>query len=514
MRDRPFRTPRAPKLDWPGGIVPDWAKPQGGAGKRRRKAGKGAGKRERLQKVMAQSGHGSRRNIEILIAQGHVTINGELAKLGDLVGPGDRVKLDGKLISLRFGSQLPRVLLYHKPEGEICTRDDPEGRPTVFARLPKVNNARWVSIGRLDFNTSGLLIFTTNGELANRLMHPRYEVEREYAVRLMGELSQEQSRLLTGEGVEIDGEHCRFDRLVDRGGEGSNHWYHVVLREGKNREVRRMFEALGVMVTRLMRVRYGPVELPRFLKRGMMRDLPEADVVRLMDFCGMNEQPAEVAEEDEEAFMPGNVASERDVAPAEEEEFDDEEELQPAFLMEGYKPDGPEIDEEDDDRQPDFDRLPGFDRATGTMGLPKGHRGYAPPAGAVDGNVPLGKKRRAKRRGAKPGAPGQAAGHGNFAAKGVARGPLGKGPARGKKRPFAKGPHPSAKPQAGAAGPTSGDAATAGAEAGQQPAFRPEGGKPPGRAGRRRRNRNRNRNRGSSGGPPTPSGGDAGGLPA
>ena len=169
---------------------------------------------------MAQSGHGSRRNIEILIAQGHITINGQVAKLGDLVGPGDRVKLDGKLISLRFGTQLPRVLLYHKPEGEICTRDDPEGRPTVFAKLPKVNNARWVSIGRLDFNTSGLLIFTTNGELANHLMHPRYEIEREYAVRLMGELTTDQVLLLTGEGVDIDGENCKFVRLVDRGGEG------------------------------------------------------------------------------------------------------------------------------------------------------------------------------------------------------------------------------------------------------------------------------------------------------
>jgi 23S rRNA pseudouridine2605 synthase len=521
MRDRPFRAPRAPKLDWPGGIVPEWAKPQAGAGKRFGKGGKGrggkaGGKRERLQKVMAQSGHGSRRNLEILIAQGHVSINGTVAKLGDLVGPGDRVKLDGKLISLRFGSQLPRVLLYHKPEGEICTRDDPEGRPTVFAKLPKVNNARWVSIGRLDFNTSGLLIFTTNGDLANHLMHPRYEVEREYAVRLMGELSQDQVRLLTGEGVEIDGERCKFDRLVDRGGEGSNHWYHVVLKEGKNREVRRMFEAAGIMVTRLMRVRYGPVELPRFLKRGMMRDMLEADVVKLMDFCGMNEQPAgggEEAEEDEDAYAPGNVASAEDLAPP-EDEFEDEDDTQPAFLMEGYNPDGPEIIEEDDDRQPDFERLPGFNRATGTMGLPAGHRGYPPlhgqPQGAGQGQ---GKRRRGKKRGAKPGMPGQPAGPGPFAKKGPGRGPQGAGQVPGKKRPFGKG-----KPFAGKgprpAGQGQGAAVAQGPADGGPPApqaLRAEGGPVPGKQGRRRRSRNRNRTP-RAGGPQIPSGGEGGGT--
>src|SRR5213078_3342605 len=158
---------------WPGGIVPEWARPQGNPNKRFRKkergnrdgggGGGGASKRERLQKVMAQSGHGSRRNIEILIAQGHLTINGQVAKLGDSVGPGDKVKLDGEIIKLRFGEQLPRVLLYHKQTGEIVTRDDPEKRPTVFDRLPKVQGGRWVSVGRLDFNTEGLLIFTTDG---------------------------------------------------------------------------------------------------------------------------------------------------------------------------------------------------------------------------------------------------------------------------------------------------------------------------------------------------------------
>jgi 23S rRNA pseudouridine2605 synthase len=291
MRDRPHPNHR---LEWPGGIVPEWAKPQQNPNKRRgkgggdRNGGSSPSKRERLQKVMAQSGHGSRRNIEILIAQGHITINGHVAKLGDAVGPGDKVKLDGEPIRLRFGEALPRVLMYHKPEGEIVTRDDPEGRATVFEKLPKVNGGRWVSVGRLDLNTGGLLIFTTNGELANRLTHPRFEVEREYAVRLLGELTEEQKeKLLTG--VDIEGEACKFDSIEDRGGEGANHWYHVVLREGKNREVRKMCETVGLAVSRLMRVRFGAVELPSFLKRGMMKEMDETQVQELLNFAGMNE---------------------------------------------------------------------------------------------------------------------------------------------------------------------------------------------------------------------------------
>jgi len=316
MRDRPHPNH---KLEWPGGVVPEWAKPQHNANKRRGK-GKGPGgaerqggsspsKRERLQKVMAQSGHGSRRNIEILIAQGHITINGQVAKLGDSVGPGDKVKLDGKLLGLRFGEPLPRVLLYHKTTGEIVSRDDPEKRPTVFDKLPKVNGGRWVSVGRLDFNTEGLLIFTTNGELANRLTHPRFEVEREYAVRIMGELTEEQKAKLLS-GVEIDGESCKFDSIDDRGGEGANHWYHVVLREGKNREVRRMMEAVGLMVSRLMRVRFGSVELPSHIKRGMMREMEEEQIQDLLQFAGMVEAPkAPGAEEEVEEDEFDNIGN-------------------------------------------------------------------------------------------------------------------------------------------------------------------------------------------------------------
>lgn len=503
MRDRPHRTPRTPRLEWPGGIVPEWAKAPAGA-PRRGKGGKGprggkeGGKRERLQKVMAQSGHGSRRNIEILIAQGHVTINGQVAKLGDLVGPGDRVKLDGKLINLRYGSQLPRVLLYHKPEGEICTRDDPEGRPTVFAKLPKVNNARWVSIGRLDFNTSGLLIFTTNGELANRLMHPRYEIEREYAVRLMGELTPEQVQRLTGEGIDIDGEKCAFLRLVDKGGEGANHWYHVVLKEGKNREVRRMFEAVGLMVSRLMRVRYGPVELPSFLKRGMVRDMAEPDVVKLMEFAGMNEAPGEAGDaEDEDDYSPGNVAPPGEKAAPQEEDWDEaEDELQPAHLLEGWKPQEPEIVEDDDDRQPDFDRLPGFNRATGTMGLPAGHRGtHARGPGQPPGQGQ--KKSRGRKRKAKGASPGNVA-PGPFAPRGPAPEPgQGQGQGRGKHRRRGKG---QGKGHAQGQGQQQGQAQGPAQPQGPGPG---EAAKP----GRGRRHRGRNRNRGAGGERP-PAGGE------
>jgi len=311
MRDRPH--PQH-KLEWPGGVVPEWAKPQQrmhkrrGKGKDERNGGSSPGKRERLQKVMAQSGHGSRRNIEILIAQGHITINGQVAKLGDSVGPGDKVKLDGHLINLRFGDPLPRVLVYHKTAGEIVTRDDPQKRPTVFDRLPKVNGARWVSVGRLDFNTEGLLIFTTNGELANRLTHPRFEVEREYAVRLLGELTEEARQKLLA-GVDIDGESCKFDSIEDRGGEGANHWYHVILREGKNREVRRMMEAVGLTVSRLMRVRFGCVELPGHVKRGQMKEMDEEQVQNLLNFAGMNEPPPAASADEEVEDEMDNIGN-------------------------------------------------------------------------------------------------------------------------------------------------------------------------------------------------------------
>jgi 23S rRNA pseudouridine2605 synthase len=183
------------------------------------------------------------------------------------------VAVDGRPVRLRRG-EAARVLLYHKSTGEIVSRDDPEGRPEVFEKLPRLRGAKWVAVGRLDFNTSGLLIFTTSGELANRLMHPRHRIEREYAVRLLGELTEEQMQALRA-GVQLEDGPAHLDSIEDAGGQGSNHWYNVVLSEGRNREVRRLFEALNLTVSRLMRVRFGPIELPSYLKRGQMRELDE-----------------------------------------------------------------------------------------------------------------------------------------------------------------------------------------------------------------------------------------------
>lgn len=236
---------------------------------------------ERLQKVLARLGVGSRREVEEWVAQGRVTVNDAPAEPGCKIGPGDRVKLNGKLIPLRFtAGRAPRVLIYHKPEGEIVSRDDPQGRPSVFDRLPLLRKGRWIAVGRLDFNTSGLLLFTNDGTLANRLMHPRYELEREYAVRLLGALSDEQIASLTT-GIQLEDGVARFTSLTDQGGEGVNHWYKVTLSEGRNREVRRMFEAVGLTVSRLMRVRYGPVMLSSRLKRGMWMEMPEEEACAL-----------------------------------------------------------------------------------------------------------------------------------------------------------------------------------------------------------------------------------------
>lgn len=236
---------------------------------------------QRLHKLLAEAGYGSRRELEEWIIAGRISVNGLPAGVGQKIGPGDRIKINGKLVNIRFTERAPRVLMYHKPEGEIVSRDDPEGRPTVFERLPVLNRGRWIAIGRLDFNTSGLLLFTSNGELANRMMHPRYELEREYAVRVIGELTEEQQATLTT-GVALEDGEARFNSLHDGGGEGSNHWYRVTISEGRNREVRRMFEAVGLTVSRLMRVRYGPVQLPRQLKRGAWAEMSDADVRALM----------------------------------------------------------------------------------------------------------------------------------------------------------------------------------------------------------------------------------------
>jgi 23S rRNA pseudouridine2605 synthase len=243
---------------------------------------------QRLHKVLATCGFGSRRGMEEMILAGRITVNRMPAEIGQKVGPGDEVRINGDLVKVRFAEPRARVLVYHKPVGEIVTRDDPEGRTTVFEKLPSIGNGKWISVGRLDYNTEGLLLFTNSGELANRLMHPRYEVEREYAVRVMGRLTDEQQQKLTT-GVELDDGTARCDVVEDGGGDedASNHWYRVVLREGRNREVRRLFEALPVMVSRLIRTRYGAVAMPKSVKRGDVMELDPAAVGALLESAGL-----------------------------------------------------------------------------------------------------------------------------------------------------------------------------------------------------------------------------------
>lgn len=241
---------------------------------------------EKLQKVLARAGYGSRREIETWIAAGRISINGRVATVGDRVGAEDRLRLDGRPLRLEEGFPRRRVLAYHKPVGEVTTRSDPDGRPTVFASLPRLRSGRWVPIGRLDLNTAGLLLFTTDGELAHRLMHPSSEIEREYAVRVLGAVDPEVLARLT-EGVELEDGPARFETVIDAGGSGANHWYHVVLKEGRKREVRRLWASQGVTVSRLLRVRYGPVRLERALRPGRFRDLGEAELGALLQAAGM-----------------------------------------------------------------------------------------------------------------------------------------------------------------------------------------------------------------------------------
>jgi len=253
---------------------------------------------EKIQKVLAQAGVGSRRAMEEWIAAGRVTVNGEPATLGMRVVEGDVLRADNRTVHVKSAAEqdFPRVLLYHKQEGEIVSRDDPEKRVSVFEKLPKLRGMKWIAIGRLDYNTCGLLIFTTSGELANRLMHPRFEIEREYAVRVQGVMSPEQMRQVTKEGIALEDGLVRFEKLTDEGGEGFNHWYRLMLKEGRNRVVRRTFEALGLTVSRLMRVRFGIINLPPSIKRGKMAELGTGEVGMILDWVGLSAQAIEIKE--------------------------------------------------------------------------------------------------------------------------------------------------------------------------------------------------------------------------
>ena len=248
---------------------------------------------ERIQKFLAGQGAGSRREIDGLLQQGRISVNGKTAKPGDRVSGREKIAIDGKLLRLQRHPGRPKLLMYHKPVGEICTRADAGGRPDVFSQLPQLQQGRWVSIGRLDINTSGLLLFTSDGALANRLMHPSFEVEREYAVRVHGEVNPEMLQRLR-DGVELDDGPAHFDTIVDAGGAGSNHWYHVTLKEGRNREVRRLWESQGVEVSRLLRVRYEQFKLPKWLKPGKYRFFDVEAVNRLYQRVGLEAAPAQL----------------------------------------------------------------------------------------------------------------------------------------------------------------------------------------------------------------------------
>lgn len=245
---------------------------------------------DKLQKLLAHAGHGSRREIETWIADGRITVNGKRAKLGDRASAIDRILVDGKLIHLTSkASEYIKALVYHKPEGEICTRKDPKGRPTIFENLPAIPNGRWVSVGRLDINTSGLIILTNSGELANRLMHPSTGLEREYMVRIRGQANADTLTKLTQTGVDIDGRPARFESVLpaDMAEQGTNHWYRVIIKEGRYREVRRMWDAVGHTVSRLKRIRYGTIKLTREVKRGQHAKIAPMQLEKLVTSVGI-----------------------------------------------------------------------------------------------------------------------------------------------------------------------------------------------------------------------------------
>ncbi len=241
---------------------------------------------ERIQKVLANAGHGSRRQIEAWIKEGKITVNGKLAILGQTIDHTDRISIDSRSIRLHFprNDKKPeaKFIAYYKPVGEVCTRKDEKGRVTVFSKLPRLRNSRWINIGRLDINTTGLLLFTTDGDLANKLMHPSSQIEREYAVRVLGQATKEQLQAMRA-GVELEDGMAQFTDIVDSGGEGANHWYHVVVMEGRNREVRRLWESQGLKVSRLIRTRFGPYILPRRKRPGQNWRLEDKDIVALQN---------------------------------------------------------------------------------------------------------------------------------------------------------------------------------------------------------------------------------------
>jgi 23S rRNA pseudouridine2605 synthase len=461
----------------------------------------------KLHKVLADAGIGSRREMEELIVAGRVSVNGQPAHIGQRIAPTDQIRVNGKPLNRRVQQrQAPKVLLYHKPPGEICSRDDPGQRSTVFERLPRLKGARWVAVGRLDYNTEGLLVFTTSGEIANRLMHPRYGWEREYAVRILGRIDDEvRTKLLAG--VELEDGPAAFSALDDVGGDGANHWYRVVISEGRNREVRRIFEALGLTVSRLVRIRFGPIGLPRGLARGRWVELGEADahaLAALLKQAGGGESPrrpvgadagADPAAEDAMQAEAGDDAD-RGGLPAAAETTDaavvahaaardddddelDDDERQPAFLAHDDPPARGRgraggVDRDDDEWQPTSAdaHLSGILRAVrkSTRDQRFGAGSGAGQPGLPAAPKPPGQGRRGRKRGGPQGGgarfgagagssgfPGGGFGNGhpNAGAKaggGRRGGPPGSGAQGGNRGPGGRGPGPAAGPRGAGGG--------------------------------------------------------------
>ncbi len=300
----------------------------------------------KLHKVLAEAGLGSRRDMEDLIMSGRVSVNGEPAHIGQRILATDHVRINGKLIQRRVSKKPPRVLVYHKPAGEIVSHDDPDGRPSVFDRLPTMKAGKWLAVGRLDFNTEGLLLFTTSGDLANRLMHPRYSIDREYAVRTLGELGEGMRQKLLA-GVELEDGVAQFSKIADGGGEGINKWYRVVIGEGRNREVRRMFEAIGLTVSRLIRTRYGAMTLPSGLKRGRWEELEENEVRDMLTTYGIEKK------------VPG--ADGRPPAKGRSDQREPREAREPREQREPNEPNGNRMDVNNNNADP----FPGMGRGAG-----------------------------------------------------------------------------------------------------------------------------------------------------
>ena len=347
---------------------------------------------QRLHKVLAQCGYGSLRGLEELIIAGRITVNRQPAEVGQKVGPNDQIRINGELVRLRFAPPRTRVLLYHKPAGEIVSRADPEGRPTVFDKLPRLGSAKWIAVGRLDFNSEGLLLFTTSGELANRLMHPRYEVEREYAVRIVGMLTPEQERALL-EGIALDDGMGRVTSIADGGGEGTNHWYKLTVPEGRNREVRRLFEALGLSVSRLIRTRYGVVAMPPQLKRGQTAELEQGELTRLLQAAGMTGAAVNGGREGNALGRSEQSGQGAEDTPRQETD-DDNQPLAAEVEIESDEA----LDEVNGNRAP----APGPSPRDGPgqrQGRPSGRGGHSSPAGPGGHGPPGGRGRHGPRGG-------------------------------------------------------------------------------------------------------------------